>query len=189
LAYRALLDDVAESLELPDANLIRRFLDGDERAFRLLYDRHTPRLKMTLQRLLGVRREEADDMVQDTWLAGCRGLHGFRGEARFSTWLTSIGVSLTINHLTRRPHVELQIVSDIAAPAGLGPAATIDLERALAGLPDHQRIVVVLHDVEGFTHDEIAEQLGMAAGTSKATLSRARQALRAVLGGEVSNVC
>ena len=70
--------------ELPDGALIRRFLDGDERAFRMLYERHTPRLKMTLQRLLGTRRQDIDDVVQDTWLAGCRGLHGYRGDAKFS---------------------------------------------------------------------------------------------------------
>ena len=63
----------------------------------------------------------------------------------------------------------------------------IDLERALAALPDTQRLVVVLHDVEGFTHQEIAEQLGMAAGTSKATLFRARRALRAALNGGMQN--
>jgi len=63
----------------------------------------------------------------------------------------------------------------------------IDLERAIAALPDHQRVVVVLHDVEGFTHDEIAEQLGIAAGTSKGTLSRARHALRRALTEGVTN--
>jgi len=173
--------------ELPDRALIRRFLDGDERAFRMLYERHTPRLKMTLKRLLGTRRQDVDDVVQDTWLAGCRGLHVYRGDAQFSTWLTSIGVRTTLNHLERRVDRDTEVLDEMSAPLTHGPASTIDLERALAALPDHQRVVVVLHDVEGFTHEEIGEQLGMATGTSKATLSRARQALRLALSEGVSN--
>src|SRR5438309_518003 len=99
---------------------------------------------MTLQRILGARGD-VDDLVQDTWMAGCRGLDAFRGDAKFSTWLTSIGVRTTLNHLTRRPALEVEIVGELAAPVGLAPGSLIDLERALAALPDHQRIVVVLH--------------------------------------------
>jgi RNA polymerase sigma factor (sigma-70 family) len=173
--------------ELPDGALIRLFLDGDERAFRMLYERHTPRLKMTLERLLGARRQDVDDLVQDTWLAGCRGLHGYRGDAKFSTWLTSIGVRTTLNHLTRGGGRETEVLDELAAPPSSSPASMIDLERALAALPTQQRIVVVLHDIEGFTHEEIGEQLGVAEGTSKATLSRARHALRLALNEGVSN--
>lgn len=169
----------------PDGALIRRFLDGDERAFRQLYERHTPRLKMTLLRLLGTRQDDVDDVVQDTWLAGCRGLHGYRGDAKFSTWLTSIGVRTTLNHLTRSVRSADEPIGEVAAPMGAAPGSRIDLERAIAALPDHQRWVVVLHDVEGFTHEEIGEQLGVATGTSKATLSRARHALRIALSEPV----
>jgi RNA polymerase sigma-70 factor (ECF subfamily) len=167
--------------ELPDAVLVRRFLDGEERAFRLLYDRHTPRLKMTLRRMLGRQMDDVDDLVQDTWLATCRGLHGYRGDAKFGTWLTSIGVRTTLNHLTRAGSRETEAIGDPPSREDGGAAASVDIERALASLSDHQRIVVVLHEIEGFTHDEIAEQLGIAPGTSKATLSRARQVLRALL--------
>ena len=173
--------------EPPDSVLIRRFLDGDERAFRMLYDRHTPRLKMTLRRMLGRRWEEADDLVQDTWLATCRGLHGYRGDAKFGTWLTSIGVRTTLNYLTRAGSHETEPIGDMPGSVGDIGGAVVDIERALAALPDHQRIVVILHEIEGFTHEEIGEQLGMAPGTSKATLSRARQALRAALAEGVSN--
>lgn len=173
--------------EQPDGVLIRRFLDGEERAFRLLYDRHTPRLKMTLRRMLGRRWEEVDDLVQDTWLATCRGLHGYRGDAKFGTWLTSIGVRTTLNHLTRTDGRETEPIGDVPSPESDAAGAVVDIERALASLPDHQRIVVVLHEIEGLTHEEIGEQLGMAAGTSKATLSRARQALRAALTEGGSN--
>jgi len=143
---------------------------------------------MTIRRLLGRRQHDVDDVVQETWLAGCRGLHGFRGDAKFSSWLTSIGVRASYALLSRAAEREGESIDEIVAPTPTeGPATTIDLERALASLPDVPRIVVVLHDVEGFTHDEIAEQLGIAQGTSKATLSRARRALRNALTAGVSN--
>ncbi|MEP6491340.1 MAG: RNA polymerase sigma factor [bacterium] len=171
----------------PDATLIRRFLNGDERAFRELYVRHTPRLKMTVRRLLGRTGPDVDDIVQDTWLAGCRGIHSYRGDATLVAWLTSIAARTTYALLSRRNGRETPLHDDVPEPRAHAPESGIDLERALAALPDHQRVVVVLHDVEGFTHDEIAAHLGMATGTSRATLSRARQALRQALTTGVSN--
>jgi RNA polymerase sigma-70 factor (ECF subfamily) len=174
-------------LDPSDDVLIRRVLAGDEDAFRRLYDRHSPRLKMTLRRMLGPRREDADDLLQDTWLAGCRALHRFRGEAKFSTWLTSIGVRAALSHLSHRGEQATEPLAEYEAPTGPEGGSMIDLERALAALPDHQRVVVVLHDIEGFTHEEIGEQLGVATGTSKATLSRARHALRLSLNEGASH--
>jgi RNA polymerase sigma-70 factor (ECF subfamily) len=172
--------------ELSDLALIRRFLDGDERAFRALYERHTPRLRMLVQRLLGRDRHELDDVVQETWIAASRGLHAYRGDAKFGTWLSAIGVRIAFNRLPRVPRDDAELSDDLSSPPEQ-PLTVIDLERAIAALPDHQRVVVVLHDVEGFTHEEIAEQLGIAAGTSKGTLSRARQALRRALTEGVTN--
>lgn len=177
----------APRAEPPDTTLIRRFLNGDERAFKDLYERHTPRLTMTVRRLLGTVGPDVDDVVQDAWLAACRGMHSYRGDAKFSSWLTSIGARTAYALLARRHSRETDLRDDVPEPRGDSPASAIDLERALAALPDHQRVVVVLHDVEGFTHEEIAEQLGMAAGTSKSTLSRARRALRESLTSGVSN--
>lgn len=173
--------------ELPDTVLVRRFLDGDEGAFRLLYHRHTPRLRMVVSRLLGPQHDDVDDLVQDTWLRSCRGMHGFNGTAKFSTWLTSIGIRVVYSRFARARHDEEPIGDDIAAPPGGDPGTAIDLERAIALLPDHQRAVVVLHDIEGFTHQDIARQLGVAVGTSKATLSRARCALRRLLTGGIAH--
>jgi len=173
--------------DLPDARLIARFLDGDESAFRALYERHTPRLRMLVQRLLGRDRHELDDVVQEVWLAASRGMHAYRGDAKFGTWLSAIGVRIAFNRLPRRLANDDELSDDIPSPAEGSPATVIDLERAIAALPDHQRVVVVLHDVEGYTHEEIAEQLGIAIGTSKATLSRARHALRRVLTEGVTN--
>jgi RNA polymerase sigma-70 factor (ECF subfamily) len=173
--------------ELSDTALIRRFLDGDEWAFRTLYHRHTPRLRMVVCRLLGARRDEADDVVQETWLKGCRGMHGFNGTAKFATWLTTIGVRAVYGRFSPTVDAETALLDDIPMPSLSEPGGGIDLERAIERLPDHQRAVVVLHDIEGFTHQEIGRQLGVATGTSKATLSRARAALRRMLNGGLSH--
>jgi len=173
--------------DLTDAALITRFLGGDELAFRALHARHTPRLRMVVIRLLGSGHADVDDVVQETWLAGCRGLHGFNGSAQFSSWLTTIGVRAAATRFKAPSNGHTDCLDNVPAPAAPAAATVIDLERAIARLPDHQRAVVVLHDVEGFTHDEIATQLGVAQGTSKATLSRARQALRRYLNDGASD--
>ena len=175
--------------DLTDSALISRFLGGDEGAFRELYLRHTPRLRMIVMRLLGAaRRDEVDDVVQETWLAGCRGIHRYAGDAKFASWLTTIGIRSAYSRFARSSDSETELFDDLPAPSGAGPASAIDLERALGQLPDHQRVVVVLHDIEGFTHEEIARQLGIASGTAKATLSRARSVLRRLLNDGVSHV-
>lgn len=174
--------------DLPDSVLIRRFLAGEESAFRALYHRHTPRLRMIVWRLLGARHEETDDVIQETWMAGCRAMHRYNGEAKFASWLTTIGIRRAQSRWSDQvePPSEPFEIADSTPPDG--PATAIDLERAIARLPHHQRAVVVLHDIEGFTHEEIASQLGIALGTSKGTLSRARGALRRMLNDGVSNV-
>ena len=175
--------------DLADAALISRFLGGDEAAFRELYGRHTPRLRMIVMRLLGRgRHDEVDDVIQETWLAGCRGIHRYAGDAKFASWLTTIGIRTAYSRFARSSDSETDLFDELPAPSGAGPASVIDLERALSQLPDHQRVVVVLHDIEGFTHEEIARQLGIASGTAKATLSRARSTLRRLLNDGVSHV-
>jgi RNA polymerase sigma-70 factor (ECF subfamily) len=143
---------------------------------------------MIIWRLLGTRREETDDVVQDTWLAGCRGMHRYNGDAKFSSWLTTIGIRAAYSRCAIPLHDEMELFDVADDSPSDGPATAIDLERAFTRLPAHQRAVVVLHDVEGFTHEEIAQQLGVALGTSKATLSRARSALRHMLNNGVSHV-
>jgi len=175
--------------ELTDAALISRFLGGDEVAFRELYLRHTPRLRMVVQRLLGeARRADLDDVVQETWLAGCRGIHRYAGDAKFASWLTTIGIRTAYSRFTRSGDADTALFDDLPAPSSAAPGSVIDLERALGRLPDHQRAVVVLHDVEGCTHEEIARQLGIATGTAKATLSRARATLRRLLNAGAPHV-
>ena len=142
---------------------------------------------MVVLRMLGARRDEADDVVQDAWLKGCRGLRGFNGDAKFSTWLTTIGVRAAYSRYSPIADRTVDLVDALPAVSHSEPADAIDLERAIAALPDHQRAVVVLHDIEGFTHEEIARELGFATGTSKATLSRARAALRRMLNGGLTH--
>lgn len=174
--------------ELTDVALISRFLAGDERAFRELYGRHTPRLRMIVMRMLGASRQsEIDDVVQEAWLGACRGIQRYAGNAKFGSWLTTIGIRAAYSRFATSPNAELVLDDDVPAIQS-PPGSTIDLERALSQLPDHYRAVVVLHDVEGFTHEEIGRQLGIATGTAKATLSRARATLRRWLNDGVTHV-
>jgi RNA polymerase sigma factor (sigma-70 family) len=171
--------------ELADAALIHRFLDGDELAFRALYRRHASRLRAIVLRLLGGRRNEADDVLQDAWLAACRALRGYRGDAKFSTLLIAIAIRTARRRLDLSNGPDADLPDDLIAPPGTPVAEAIDLDRAMVQLPDGQRAVVLLHDVEGFTHEEIGRLLGMAAGTSRSLLTRGRRSLRRFLTTEV----
>jgi RNA polymerase sigma-70 factor, ECF subfamily len=148
---------------------------GDEAAFLTLYRQHTSRLYATVVRLLG-RGADAEDAVQETWLRALRGLAGYRGESAFSTWLIGIGIRCALENLRKRPSADGQMI--VEASVESAPHTTIDLERAVASLPDGYRTALVLHDIEGFTHEEISALLGVEPGTSKSQLFHARRALR-----------
>ncbi len=159
-----------------DEALLRSVAGGDESAFSALYRRHTPRLYAVVLRMLA-QPADAEDAVQETWLRAVRGLSGFRGDSLFATWLTGIGVRCALESLRRRGPL---MPAELAEPSAAPPARhlAIDLERAVAALPDGYRAVLVLHDIEGFTHQEIADLLGVDPGTSKSQLFHARRALR-----------
>jgi RNA polymerase sigma-70 factor, ECF subfamily len=167
----------ASDLDLADDVLA----DGDEQAFRELYRRHTPRLFLFVLRIVGGCEADAHDVVQETWMRATARLDGFRREAAFGTWLTGIGLNVARGLLRREGRWDgLEAAPEPWSP----PAPTgerIDLERAIALLPAGYRAVLVLHDVEGLTHEEIGERLGIAAGTSKSQLSHARRAMRRLL--------
>ena len=157
---------------------------GDEAAFRQLYRRHTPRLLMVVQRFLASGGRDAEDVVQETWIRVVERLGGFRGESAFATWLTGIGLNVARNHLRwqgRHDAVDWETIPEPPAPRCDGDNC-IDLERAIALLPDGYRSVLVLHDVEGWKHHEIAEALGVAVGTCKSQLFAARRWVRSYLG-------
>jgi RNA polymerase sigma-70 factor (ECF subfamily) len=157
--------------------------EGSESAFRELYRRYTPRLHTLVLRLLGGDPRDAEDALQDTWVRAIEGLERFRWQAAFPTWLHSIAVHVSQDALRRRQRGREDPWDDSVDPPQPEPpiGERLDLERAIALLPDGSRLVLVLHDVEGQPHEAIATQLGISIGTSKSQLHRARRALRTLL--------
>ena len=159
--------------------------DRDEAAFRLLYRRHTPALFRLALRLGAGDEAWAEELVQRTWIRAVERLGGFGWRAAFRTWLSGILVNCARESWReRRRSREVAWPADTATvPAAFSdPADRVDLERAVARLPEGCREVLVLHDVEGFTHEEIARMLDIESGTSKSQLFHARRRLREQLG-------
>jgi RNA polymerase sigma factor (sigma-70 family) len=157
-------------------------INGDERAFRELYRRHTPRLYQLVLRLVE-SEHDAEDIVQETWIRATEAAANFRWESGFATWLTGIAINRFREMLRKRhrwPAIGLdQVAEPECRPESVGER--IDLEKALGLLPVGYRTVLVLHDLEGYRHEEIAEQLGIAPGTSKSQLFHARRYVRTLL--------
>ncbi|MGH9868217.1 MAG: RNA polymerase sigma factor [Candidatus Polarisedimenticolia bacterium] len=170
-----------------DRDLVQGYLRrGDEDTFRRLYRRHTPVLYLMALRLMGGAGRGAEDAVQEAWIRALRGLTSFRWEASLRTWLTGITIRVCQESLRRQAGRSEPLPPEAGwgAPSDEGKAARIDLERAVRTLPDGAREVLVLHDIEGLTHEEIGDRLGIQDGTSKSQLHKARKALRALLRGE-----
>jgi RNA polymerase sigma-70 factor (ECF subfamily) len=165
---------------------VRRAQDGDPSAFRDLYESHVGRVFAVCLRLCA-SRTEAEEHTQDVFVRVWERLASFRGESAFSTWLHRLTVNEVLQarrsagRRTSRVTLTdddrmLELHGSVAPPGGSG-----DLEQAIAALPAGARAVFVLHDVEGYQHDEIARMSGIAVGTSKAQLHRARRLLREAL--------
>ncbi|HEU4980746.1 MAG TPA: RNA polymerase sigma factor [Solirubrobacterales bacterium] len=171
---------MSEDRELADA--VAR--SGDETAFRALYRRHTPALYRLALRLGGGDGPWAEELVQRTWIRAIDGLGSFAWRSSLSSWLGGIAINCA-RELWReartRSETALAEEMPLAAPRLSAPEERVDLERAIEGLPAGYREIFVLHDVEGYTHEEIGGLLGIETGTSKSQLSRARQRLRAAL--------
>ena len=169
-----------------DADLIALAIDGDAQAQRALYDAHVDRVYRLAFRLAG-EDELARDFTQETFIRAFDRLAGFRRESAFSTWLYAIAMSVTLNGLRRVKRLRTREVALEAAESLGGSRSSIDpdlrerLHRAIDALPQGYRTVFLMHDVEGFTHEEIGEALGIQVGTSKAQLFRARGKLREAL--------
>jgi RNA polymerase sigma-70 factor (ECF subfamily) len=155
---------------------------GDPSAFERLYRTHVARVHTLVRRMLDA--DEADDITQDVFIRAWQKLSTFRGESAFGTWLHRLAVNVV---LARRKSVGLERGRFIAEDAPLDnvsgkqpvtPEWSMDFEEALARLPEGARQVFVLHDVEGYRHEEIARMLGVVPGTSKSQLHHARMALR-----------
>ena len=171
--------------------LVERCRRGELGAFEELYRAHAGRLFSLACRMLG-NPADAEDLLQDIFLAAHRKLDSFRGEAALGTWLYRLATNQILDHVRSRAGRAGQVTDGLedatvlpdAGEHRLGDRAIgrIDLERALAQLPEGCRAAFVLHDVEGLEHREVAEVLGIAEGTSKSQVHKARLRLRAILG-------
>lgn len=177
---------ISPATALGETQLIQRAKEGEMIAFEQLYRSHIGRVYALCLRLVS-DIDRAEELAQDVFVRAWEKLRTFRGESAFSSWLHRLTINVVIEHrrsVGRRVSREEQI-SDLPGINTWQPATSpddrIDLERALASLPEGARLVFVLHDVEGYRHHEIAETMGLAVGTSKAQLHRARKLLREAL--------
>jgi RNA polymerase sigma-70 factor (ECF subfamily) len=163
-----------------DRALAEQFLrNRDEVAFLALYRLHTPALYRIAYRMLP-DTQRAAEIVQDTWIRAAEKLRSFRWESSLATWLAGIVINRSREEIRRRD-AEPQSSNDLAEPiAGVASSVPdrLDLERAIATLADGYREVLLLHDVEGYTHEEIAQALEIEPATSRSQLARARSAVR-----------
>lgn len=167
-----------------EAERIEAARGGDEAAFAALYRDHVGRVHALCLRLLA-DRALAEDLTQEAFVQAWRRLGSFRGDARFATWLHRLTMNTVITYQRRHgPWLTWLRAAPTAAPEPAdpaSPASRLDLDAAIARLPQRARQVFVLVDVEGYSHEQAGEALGIAVGTSKAQLHRARQLLRETL--------
>jgi RNA polymerase sigma-70 factor (ECF subfamily) len=176
----------ADAARSEERALVGRAVDGDLGAFEELYRRSVGRVHALCMRLTG-NAQRAEELTQDVFVRAWEKLHTFRGDSAFSSWLHPLAVNLACSEGRSRQRWSSRVFAtddltpfEDPAPAA-DPVAGVDLERALASLPPGAREVFVLHDVEGYRHNEIASLTGVAVGTSKAQLHRARRLLRKAL--------
>jgi len=160
---------------------------GDTRAFERLYRAHVGRIHGLVRRMLG--SDEATEVTQDVFVRAWQKIGTFRGEAAFGTWLHRLAVNVVLTRRAQLGARRSRFIADDAVLESLPARAAsrdfgLDFEGAVARLPDGARYIFVLHDIEGYRHEEIAGLLGVTSGTTKAQLHRARMLLRGSLGTE-----
>ena len=179
----------AGDVKSADLDLVGRIRSGDETAFEALYRQHATRLYNLASRMLGTRGE-ADDLLQDIFLLAYRKIGSFRGESSLGTWLYRLAMNHCLDVLrNRQTRMGMQTDSldepdaaPVASPVPLvGAVSRIDLERGIETLPPACRAAFLLHDVEGFGHQEVGAMLGISDGTSKSQVHKARMRIRAYL--------
>lgn len=165
-------------------DVVRRAQQGDVDAFEMLYRSHAPAVHALCRRMIG-DDGEARDLVQDVFVRAWQRLPTFRGQSALSTWMHRLAVNVVLEQMRSTKRDVNRFIDDAdhdALPAHpTSPDARMDIDRAVAKLPAGARIVFVLHDVHGYSHDEIAQMTGIAAGTARAQLFRARRALMRLL--------
>ena len=172
-------------VEPEPAELVRLAQGGDIGAFEGLYRAHVGRVYAICLRMCG-SAARAKELTQDVFVRAWERMGSFRGNSAFASWLHRVAVNVVLADArsARRREARLELVEDPAAlklPASSTPDGLLDLETAIAGLPQRARMVFVLHEIEGYKHHEIAEQLGVAEGTVRAQLHRARRLLMEAL--------
>jgi RNA polymerase sigma-70 factor (ECF subfamily) len=184
------VNPAASSPRAEDSALVERCRSGDLGAFEELYRAHAGKLFSVACRMLG-NPADAEDLLQEIFLSAHRKLDSFRGESALGTWLYRLATNHCLDYLRSRAARTNQVtdaLEDDAGPFEPGAqtlaeqtVAKMDLERALARLPEGCRAAFVLHDVQGLEHKEVAQALGIAEGTSKSQVHKARLRLRALL--------
>jgi RNA polymerase sigma-70 factor (ECF subfamily) len=170
--------------------LVERCRKGDLGAFEELYRTHSGRLYSVAYRMVG-NQADAEDLLQEIFLSAHRKLESFRGESALGTWLYRLAVNLCLDYLRSRTGRSIQLTDPLddeptlSEPGSRGLAertvTKMDIERALSQLPEGCRTAFVLHDIEGLEHREVAEVMGIAEGTSKSQVHKARLRLRGLL--------
>jgi RNA polymerase sigma-70 factor (ECF subfamily) len=163
---------------------VRRAQAGDVDAFELLYREHSPRIYALCLRLKAGDTSDATELLQDVFIKAWRRLDTFRGDSAFASWLYRLAVNTMLENSRsdQRRTARVLPMEDTSRLAGAarssGVESRMDMESAIASLPKGARLAFVLHDIEGYQHQEIAEQLSVTVGTVKAQLHRARRLLR-----------
>lgn len=174
-----------------DARVIARAARGDASAQRVIYEHHADRIFQLAHRMTG-NVATAEDLTQDVFVHAFDRLRQFRGESRFGTWLHRLAVTVILNGTRQRGTEQREVTLDPAlmnsgGHTALEPDAKDRVRRAVADLPSDLRMVILMYDVEGYSHDEIAELTGVSSGASRMRLLRARQLLRASLAQDAED--
>ncbi len=184
-----------ETSDLPEADAIRLAQQGDTAAFERIYRLHNRRVYALCLRMVG-NTAEAEDLTQEAFLQLFRKIHTFRGDSAFSTWLHRLSVNVVLMKLRKKtlPETSLEETvepdeetggarKDVGGPDLLltGSLDRVNLQRAVDQLPPGYRAAFVLHDIQGYEHNEIAEIMGCSIGNSKSQLHKARMRLRELL--------
>jgi RNA polymerase sigma-70 factor (ECF subfamily) len=172
------------------ADLVARCQAGDVEAFGTLYRTHAARIYALASRMAG-SPDEGEDLLQEIFMQAFRKLGSFKGEAAIGTWLYRLALNHCLDFVRSKQARMGSVTDTLDGETSIEPAARrdtpiarIDLERAIERLPPGCREAFVLHDIEGFDHKEVADALGIAEGTSKSQVFKARMKLRAFLRGK-----
>ncbi len=179
------LSRVADTERYDDADWVERARDGDRAAFEMLYRRHRNRVYGLVWRLCGGDAALAEDLLQEAFIRAWQKLDSFRGDSQFGTWLHRLSANVALSdrrirvrRLERETGFEGAAERTATGERDVYAGQRMDLEKAIARLPERARTVLVLFDIEGYSHNEIAELANMAVGSSKAQLHRARKLVR-----------